>query len=367
MASGSATYFDGKSSLRQSVTIDTAPTALRIQSADGTLLAEWPYAELQSFTAPEGTLRLGRRRNPLLARLEIRDAALAAAIDQEATTIDRSGLSERRNRRKVVAWTFAATASLVLVAVFGLPAIADRLAPLVPFSVEYRFGVALDKQIRSLLDTSRRNGKPFECGDADRERAGRAVLDRLIQRMEKAADLPIQLKAVVVRRSEANAIALPGGHIYVFEGLIERARNADELAGVIAHEIGHVAHRDGTRNVLQAAGLSFLFGMLLGDFTGGGVVIIAAKTLLQNASSREVEAAADLYGLRLMAKIGGDGAALGDILARIGGANEPGMKILLDHPETKARVATIKAAATPRGAAPLLTPDEWLALTRICG
>src|SRR5438128_1952950 len=107
--------------------------------------------------------------------------------------------------------------------------------------------------------------------------------------------------------------------------------------------------------------------MLLGDFTGGGVVIIAARTLLQNATSREVEAAADLYGVKLMAKIGGDGRALGDILGRIGGATEPGMKILLDHPETKARVEAINAAATPRSAPALMTPDEWVSLTRICG
>ncbi len=89
--------------------------------------------------------------------------------------------------------------------------------------------------------------------------------------------MPIPLKSAVVRRPEANAIALPGGHIYVFQGLIDKAETPDELAGVIAHEIGHVAHRDGTRSVLQAAGLSFLFGMLLGDFVGGGAVIFAGQ------------------------------------------------------------------------------------------
>ena len=94
---------------------------------------------------------------------------------------------------------------------------------------------------------------------------------------------------------------------------------------MIAHEIGHVAHRDGTRSILQAAGLSFLFGMLLGDFTGGGVVVIAARKIVQSAYSREVESAADRYGVELMSKIGGDGRALGTILDRIAGAIEPGI------------------------------------------
>jgi predicted Zn-dependent protease len=162
---------------------------------------------------------------------------------------------------------------------------------------------------------------------------------------------------------------LPGGHIYVFQGLVTRAQSPDELAGVIAHEIGHVAHRDGTRSVLQSAGLSFLFGMLLGDFTGGGVVVIAARTVVQSAYSREVEAAADDYGVRLMASIGGDVRAFAAILERIAGAIEPGVKILLDHPQVKDRVAAINAAAErlPAERRPLLSPPEWAALKRICG
>ena len=78
-------------------------------------------------------------------------------------------------------------------------------------------------------------------------------------------------------------MALPGGHVYVDDGLIAIAQTPDELAGVLAHEIGHVAHRDGTRTVLQTAGLSFLFGMMLGDFVGGGAVVIAARTVLKSS------------------------------------------------------------------------------------
>ena len=96
---------------------------------------------------------------------------------------------------------------------------------------------------------------------------------------------------------------------------------------------------------LQAGGLSFLFGMLLGDFVGGGAVVIAAKTVLQSSYSRQVEAAADMYGAELMIKAGGNARALAVILGKIGGATEPGMKILLDHPQTKARIAAINRIA----------------------
>src|SRR5690606_30989089 len=154
---------------------------------------------------------------------------------------------------------------LVLVAWFGVPAIGARLAPLIPAALERRLGDAVEMQTRATLDTGSA-GENFECGRSPREHAGRVAFDRLVTRLEAHAGLANTLRVFVVRRPEANAIALPGGTIFVFEGLIDQARSPDELAGVIAHEIGHVAHRDGTRSVLQGAGLSFLFGMVLGDF-----------------------------------------------------------------------------------------------------
>ena len=359
---GPGVFYDGSSSTRHSVSVELERAGLVIRAAEGHLLARWPYGELEHLSAHAGMLRLGRLDSPLLARLEVHDPELAHAIDELAHTVDRTGGTERRGRTKVVAWSIAAVVSLVLVGVFGVPAIADRLTPYVPVTAERKLGEAVDPQVRSVLGVS---GKP-DCGEASAEKSGRAALDRLVAPLETAAGLELPLRVAVLRHPQANAIALPGGLVYVFEGLVAKAQTPDEIAGVIAHEIGHVAHRDGTRAVLQAAGFSFLFGMVLGDFVGGGAVVIA-RHLLQLSYSREVERRADAFGVDLMQRIGGDPRALGAILVRIEGANHPGMaKLLLDHPDTKDRLAAINTAPAVQSATTLLTPAEWAALKRVC-
>jgi predicted Zn-dependent protease len=222
--------------------------------------------------------------------------------------------------------------------------------------------------VRRTLDPS--NGRrPFECGNGDavQTASGRNAFTKLIATLEGAADLPLPLRALVVRSHEVNAITLPGGRVYVFDGLLAKADRVVELAGVIGHELGHVAHRDGTKAVLEAAGLSLLFGMLLGDFTGGSAAIVAARTVLQTAYSRTAEAAADEFGARLMYKVGGDPRALGAILVRISDKAGGAPHFLLDHPVAQERANAIAQVGQPSPMKPLLTSAEWTALKGICG
>ncbi len=366
MTIGPAIFFDGISGVRREVAIELSTKTMLVTDTQGALLVEWPYRDLESMSSPGRVLRIGRRNDTVPARLEVTDIALMAAIDERVDGIDRTGGMARRQRKNVIIWSLAATISLVMVAWFGIPKIADRLAPIIPPSIERRIGDAVELQTRSMLDT-KNLGARFECGNAPPEMASRAAFDKLMRRLEDKAALGNPVRAYVVRNDNANAIALPGGSIFVFQGLIAKAQTPDELAGVIAHELGHLAHRDGTRSVLQGAGLSFLFGMALGDFFGGGAVVFAARTLLQSSYTRDVEAAADAYGVDLMNSIGANARGLATILTRIGGATEPGMKILMDHPDTRLRVAVINSRAKPAAGAPLLDAGEWAALRHICG
>jgi Zn-dependent protease with chaperone function len=365
--SASAIYFDGITSARHNVTVTCAPSVVEIRDPDGNPIAEWPYHRLAHLNAPAHLFRIGLRDSDRLERLEIADHGLADTIDDACPDIDRTDAKDRAERRGAVGWSLAAVASLLLVAFYGLPQIADQLARALPYQIEQHLGRAGDARFRTAYDTDPK-GRPFECGGGPGEADGKAAFDKLIGRIADGAGLATPLHAAVVRRDEANAFALAGGHVYVLKGLIEAANDVDEVAAIIAHELGHVANRDGTRGVLQSAGVSLIFGMLLGDFVGGAAVVVAAQSLLKARYSREQEAAADDFAVRTLQELNANPRALATFLDRV--AHRPdrgGLSILLGHPSVPERVARINAMApAQRGGEPLLDAAEWQALKRIC-
>ncbi len=357
-------YFDGLTSALHDVTVGLTPQGLVIRDASGAVIDEWPYLQLQSVNAPAHLLRIGLRDSDRLARLEIADPDAAHAIDLLCPDIDRSGVEERAERRRAIVWSFAAACSLVAVVVYGIPAVADRLVPMVPPTFEHRLSKTADERIRAVFEKDPK-GRPFECGGGPGEADGKAAFDKLVGIIRKGADFHQPLKAVVLRRDEANAVTLPG-HLYVLGGLIEKAENVDEVAGVIAHELGHLANRDGVRALLKAGGLTLVLGSLLGDFVGGSAVIFASETLLKLSYSRQREAEADYYAVRTMQALKADARAFATFMERAAGSGSR-RSIFMGHPPMPDRVARINAIAPPQsGGATLLDADEWKALKGIC-
>ncbi len=364
---GTGTFYNGLTSDRHEVAVDIVSDAIEVKAPEGVLLARWRLDEVYPLAGTSEVLRLGVASAKVAARLEIRDSALAAALLARLKRTERSGFTDSGTRLKVVAYSLAAIGTLVGGAIWGVPLLAERIAPHLPIALEIRLGDAIDAQVRQTLDPSK-GKKPFECatGDAVQATAARSAFNKLVASLEAAAGLPLPAHALVVRSPEVNAITLPGGRVYMFHGLLTKAEMVDEVAGVLGHELGHVAHHDGTKAVLEGAGLSLLFGMLLGDFTGGGAAVVAARTVLGTAYSRAAEAAADDFGARLMYKVGGDPRALGTILLRI--SDKPGIAphFLLDHPEAQERADAIARVGQPSPLKALLTPAEWNALRSIC-
>ena len=112
---------------------------------------------------------------------------------------------------------------------------------------------------------------------------------------------PYDLKVYILPVKQANALALPGGPIVIFEGLLYKAESPEELAGVLAHEIQHILLRHSTRGILRNMAESMLVTIFLGDMNSvmEGIVQLAGQ-LETLGLSREMEAEADQKGMELI-------------------------------------------------------------------
>jgi Zn-dependent protease with chaperone function len=154
----------------------------------------------------------------------------------------------------------------------------------------------------------------------------------------------------VVRTKDINAFALPGGFVFINAGAIAAAKNEGEVAGVMAHEISHIALRHGTNQATKAyiakAGIGALSGIVGGSSTDLGQIIGAIGGAGANALflkfGRTAESQADLEGARIMAEAGYDPRDMANFfktLAEKGGQRVP--EFLSDHPDPGNRYQTI--------------------------
>ena len=195
-------------------------------------------------------------------------------------------------------------------------------------------------------------------------------VNRLGQNLVRNSDAKVPFTIKVIDGEEVNAFALPGGFFFVYSGLILKADSEAELAGVMAHEIAHVAARHGTCQ--QTKGEMVQIGTIPLIFLGGwagygirqGVSLLIPMGFLQ--FSREYEKQADYLGLQYMYKAGYDPTAFVDFFEKIETMEKrkPGTmaKVFSTHPMTEDRiVASQKEIATILKAKPeyVVTTSEF--------
>lgn len=212
-------------------------------------------------------------------------------------------------------------------------------APLVPHRVADEIG-------RSYL---------AEMGRACDKGPGNVALARLTAKLLPAT-LPEPLSVKVFDSAEVNAVALPGGHVALFRGLIEQARSSDEIAAALAHEIEHVARQHPNQNILRASGPAVIARTL--DSDAGK---LADLTVLKKGT-KAAEAEADTGAIALLgaANISTRGAA--DFFKRQGSM---GSIFDTDHPSDASWERRF-AGAAKSGTAPALDEADWQALRLIC-
>lgn len=279
---------------------------------------------------------------------------------------------------RIAMWSVFAIASLAFILLVGLPFFAGVAAPLVPYRWEASLGESVEKEVLQMVGGGKEVPVCTRAGTP-----ARAALDEMIGKLTSTLNLQGPLKVEVIDVAQTNAFALPGGRIFLFRPVIEKASSADEVAGVLAHEIGHVINRDAMRAVLHDGALSVLAGLVLGDVTGGTAIALLGRMALGSAYSRDKEREADLVSVRLMAASGADPRAINVFFKRLirqeGEGTEPQSteprssgrgitNLFASHPLTDERIETVDRLAddSPAPRRPILSADQWRALKTAC-
>ncbi|HEU0009701.1 MAG TPA: M48 family metallopeptidase [Verrucomicrobiae bacterium] len=164
--------------------------------------------------------------------------------------------------------------------------IVESLANKVPIEWEVEFGAKL------FQDFSR--NEKLVTNNAAYNAQIQAITNALLPALGRA---PLVFHFHVIENTNLNAFAVPGGHVFIFTGLLETVKRPEQLAGVVAHEIAHVTRRHSMRNVISSAGLWVIISSLVGDAEGIVAVLAdGSQFLIGQKFSRDFEREADDTG-----------------------------------------------------------------------
>ncbi|HMS21066.1 M48 family metallopeptidase [uncultured Sphingorhabdus sp.] len=342
-----AWHFDGQSAVRRKVEIQTIGSQfflLEQERRHGPFhFDELRFLEAKGDSKVYGLSGKDGWRLGIRGHVPTELAPLLPASKTYGGLIDRLGLGK-------ASFVFAGISAAVVAVVLLSP---QWLAPLIPSSVEAKLGNALVGDFGGrFCDTPK----------------GKAALAKLTRSLD---DHPEDLQVEVANIDMLNAVALPGGKVLLFQGLLSQAKSPDEVAGVLAHEIGHVRERHVMQGLLRQMGLA----VVLGGFDGSGGSTL--NSLLSTTYTRDSEREADDHSLKALkqANISPVGAA--DFFNRL--ASMDGSRDLKDrqartmasytssHPLSDERRKLFENAVV-KGSAykPALTADEWQELKTMC-
>jgi predicted Zn-dependent protease len=359
-------YLNGKSADRQQVTVGVTATGLEIVTNDA-VLRRWPFGEIRQTQGRYAGEPVRLERGGVASEVLIINNPHFLTTVRESAGDYRKRFHDPSRRRLRPALTLAAGLAAVGLAaglyLWGIPALALVATPLVPATWEARLG---DEILKNFVKPGDR------CADPERQQ----ILDGIVARLAAdGAAGPYQLRLTVVDWAQVNAFALPGGHIVLLRGLLDRTESPEMLAGVLAHEIQHIVRRHTTRALIQHASTGLMVAAVAGDVSGlVAFALEGARVVGALNYSRYAEEEADAEGMRMLIRAQIDPAGMIAFFDRVvrkkdAEEQEGGVwRYLTTHPSTTQRVTNLKMLAVnaPIGP-PLLAGRDWKDVRRVCG
>ena len=357
----SATYFDGKSAGDNPVTVTFNGPSIEISGASIGKI-HWPVSGLHAIDPPAlgHVFRLTHDGWPG-ARLVLRDEAFIVSLIERAPQL--KGGVAAGDFLKIGGWIVGGLAFVALATWALIYLMPDRLAHVMPNSWRIRTGNAIEAAMT-------RNSK--RCSTPEGEAALGALVGALA---EGTPDLPA-VSVHIYDIPVMNAFAVSGGNIIITRKLLDQADAPEELAGVLAHEIGHVNYLHPEAQMIRLTGFQVLASVATGS-NGGTTVSNAAFLAALLEHSRFMEAQADAYARQAMVNSSIDPMGLKTFFEKVlkiekekGVGSGPFAvlgNIFANHPGTEDRIKLIEPLPAGKIAKPPMTAEQWQALKKICG
>ena len=350
-----ARFYDGETAQVHEVSARPTTSELVIfRPADSGIVARWPIGELAVVgdLVHEVVPPVVRRGSE--ARLLVDDPELRRQLAASLPQLSPLAAPPPAPGRRIAAFgvTLAALVSLFWLGVdYG----SEYAAPLLPHGLQAKLGESVFEELTTDKD---------ECHG----KAGLAAINGLANRLARAADYPHEITVHVMQGGPVNAFTLPGGILVIYFDLIDQAKDSAQVAGVLAHEIGHVVHYHPMKGLARQYGIDLIaklvsggYSDLLNTLTSGGNLLLALR------NGRAFEREADATGVALLEKLGlrADGIAsfFEQMMDKEPKDAAAGAGIWSSHPPTAERIAATRRPAAGR---PAFTDAEWRALRNVC-
>ena len=357
-------YSDGKTAQSVPADVRLSERGVEIGFPGAPQALIWPYGAL-GVAAP-----LSRKSADALltyefmpgASLFVGDRRFAESVMKLAPQITSRAYSWRSARP----WVIAAAAIVLVFAALSVTSISPArwVAGMLPDSTRVAFG---QQVIGSMV------GQRRECTDPQ----GRAALDKLIARLTQGAGANGAFKVRVVDWSLLNAFAAPGEQIVLTRQIITQAKSPEEVAGILAHEMGHGLERHPETAIIRVIGWTAAGELIMG---GAGTIANIGIGMAQLSYTRAAEREADARAMNLLEKAEISTSGIVDFFRRMSeaeakskgtkdGPSSPPSEwrsIFSTHPDSAER-ANAAASRTSWKTTPAMTAPEWQALRAICG
>lgn len=356
--SAEARFFDGETARDHAVTLDLLPEGLAIEGPEVTRRV-WSFAGLIAITPMRSgyPLRLGHDAFPG-GRLVITQEGFTRQLALSAPHLAGGPNLKRAGRLAAI---IVASALLAIGALYATLAYAPQaLAFVLPES--WRKNLA-DQVEASFAGDGRL------CATSADNPLLRGLSARLREGNPEAP--PFELKVYDI--DILNAFALPGGRIIMTRKLVDAAQGPAEIAGVLAHEIGHIHYRHAEAQLIRAMGVELLLQLVSG---GGDSISGLAGLLAILRYSRDAEREADDYAQDMLIRADVDPMGLKRFFEEIkklegrqgsdGGLLGTVSDMMSTHPVTDERIASVKPLPEGAMARPVLSAADWANLQRVC-